>query len=195
MDKSKRCRGYNRDAHTAPRTAFARNNALGDGLQKLCRQCHTAAMQSFRAKIKAIPLDIRVASNLSGMKRCARCILAGRPGLRSIEDFNSSNLERDGKRPHCKDCVRELRWKRSGIVGMTVERYEAMLIQQGHRCAIPSCRTLSKRALDVDHDHETGEVRGLLCRNCNVIAGHGRESVAILTEMIAYLTSTVAVLR
>jgi Recombination endonuclease VII len=192
---SKRCRGHGHEAHIAPRTEFAGNKAQGDGLQKLCRACHSAVMKDFRAKIKTIPLEIRVGRNLSGMKRCARCVLAGRPGLRPIQDFNSSNLERDGKRPHCKDCVRELRWKHSGIVGMTIERYGAMLIQQNHRCAIPSCQTRSKRALDVDHNHDTGEVRGLLCRNCNIIAGQARDSVVILRDIVVYLASDAAVLR
>jgi hypothetical protein len=88
-----------------------------------------------------------------------------------------------------------MRWESYGIVGMTVERYEAMLIQQEYRCAIPSCDYRSRRSLDVDHDHATGEVRGLLCRNCNTIAGHSRESVDILRDMIVYLVGDAAELR
>ena len=73
---------------------------------------------------------------------------------------------------------------------MTIERYDAMLAEQNYRCAIPSCGTVgtSARMLDVDHDHLTGAIRGLLCRNCNITAGRCRESIPILTEMIAYLS-------
>lgn len=60
--------------------------------------------------------------------------------------------------------------------GVTLERYDEMLAAQGGVCAIchqPPKRDVSpmgdKRAkLVVDHNHETGEVRGLLCFDCNV---------------------------
>lgn len=60
--------------------------------------------------------------------------------------------------------------------GVTLERYDKMLEEQGGVCAIcrqPPKRDVSpmgdKRAkLVVDHNHETGEVRGLLCFDCNV---------------------------
>lgn len=53
--------------------------------------------------------------------------------------------------------------------GITVEDYERMLAEQGGRCKVTDCRRLpGKRRLDVDHNHQTGEVRGLLCRRCNL---------------------------
>lgn len=39
----------------------------------------------------------------------------------------------------------------------------------------------------VDHDHETGKVRGLLCNSCNVMLGHSKDDVAILQKGIEYL--------
>jgi hypothetical protein len=113
----------------------------------------------------------------------------GRDPVRPLSDFHESTDTPDGKRNHCKDCVRELRWKSYGIVGMTVERFAELLEQQDYHCAIPSCsvRGTDERVLDVDHDHDTGAVRGLLCRNCNTILGKSRESVGILTDLITYL--------
>lgn len=60
--------------------------------------------------------------------------------------------------------------------GVTLERYDEMLTEQSGVCAIchqPPTRDVSpmgdKRAkLVVDHNHETGKVRGLLCFDCNV---------------------------
>ena len=53
--------------------------------------------------------------------------------------------------------------------GMTMQEYKHMLALQGGVCAI--CRQPEnegyKRNLSVDHDHETGQVRGLLCHQCN----------------------------
>lgn len=50
--------------------------------------------------------------------------------------------------------------------GITPEEYEEKLSQQGGRCAV--CRRLpGNRRLAVDHNHRTGQLRGLLCYRCN----------------------------
>lgn len=50
--------------------------------------------------------------------------------------------------------------------GITIEQYELILEAQGGKCAI--CRGgTSKKHFAVDHNHKTGEVRGLLCARCN----------------------------
>ena len=65
-----------------------------------------------------------------------------------------------------KKVNRESKWRQYGIKDMTVELYEKMLKEQNGKCFI--CGSLSNgRNLDVDHSHETGEVRGLLCAQCN----------------------------
>lgn len=53
--------------------------------------------------------------------------------------------------------------------------YELMLATQGGKCAI--CRTdpAADRAFHVDHNHSTGDVRGLLCGTCNSLLGRLRE--------------------
>lgn len=62
------------------------------------------------------------------------------------------------------------------LYGVTPEQYDAMLAEQGHACAIcyqPEglIRLGRPMSLAVDHDHETGKVRGLLCANCNRALG------------------------
>lgn len=127
-----------------------------------------------------------VAARQGVVKRCRRCSSAGREPIRSIDDFYTARDQPDGKRPHCKDCVRELRWKSYGIVGMTIERFDQMLRDQNYRCAIPACRAPSARTLDVDHCHETGEVRGLLCKSCNSALSQQR-GIEVLKGLVAYL--------
>jgi hypothetical protein len=53
--------------------------------------------------------------------------------------------------------------KRLSKYGLTAAEFEALVAMQDGRCAI--CKR--ELALDIDHDHDTNEVRGLLCRSCN----------------------------
>lgn len=70
--------------------------------------------------------------------------------------------------------------------GLTVEEYERMLDEQGGVCAI--CGEPSAgRDLDVDHNHETNQVRGLLCWNCNTGIGKFKDSPMLLKKAIKYL--------
>ena len=68
--------------------------------------------------------------------------------------------------------------------GISIEEYEQMLATQGGRCAI--CGESSKR-LVVDHCHETGSVRSLLCNRCNLSLGAFEDNVDILMSAIEYL--------
>ena len=54
--------------------------------------------------------------------------------------------------------------------GLTTEEYDLMMEDQNAKCAICGLPSEGK-ALAVDHDHETGEVRGLLCGPCNMALG------------------------
>ena len=65
--------------------------------------------------------------------------------------------------------------------------YQEMYHSQEGCCAI--CRKQQERAFDVDHNHATGEVRGLLCTNCNRMLGHAGDSAANLRAAADYLES------
>jgi hypothetical protein len=78
--------------------------------------------------------------------------------------------------------------------GLTRSDYEEMLVAQRGLCAVcgqPETTIDKKRAavrkLAVDHDHETGQVRGLLCGNCNHGVGKFRDSPRLLRAASEYL--------
>lgn len=75
--------------------------------------------------------------------------------------------------------ARQLQIKRDSLLrtryGITRATYDEMLAQQDGKCGICRADTpgngRGNRYFDVDHCHETGKVRGLLCRQCNVLLG------------------------
>lgn len=78
------------------------------------------------------------------------------------------------------------RKKRLARVGLSVEQYDRMLVEQGGVCKICGRPPKSKR-LSVDHNHRTGAIRGLLCWKCNTGIGWFREDVAALRKAADYL--------
>jgi hypothetical protein len=68
--------------------------------------------------------------------------------------------------------------------GLTGEDFNRMLAVQGGRCAICA---LAAPLLHVDHNHATGAVRALLCRECNVGLGKFRDDPVLLRSAAAYL--------
>ena len=72
--------------------------------------------------------------------------------------------------------------------GITLQDYNAMFEEQDGRCAICGVHQSElKRALAVDHDHGTGEVRGLLCQKCNAGIGNLRDDASLLKRAACYL--------
>lgn len=94
----------------------------------------------------------------------------------------------DGKR-QCRACARERSRERlTAKYGLTVAAYEAVLQHQGHACAIchrPADDTPT--SLHIDHDHTTGDVRGLLCYKCNSGLGLFGDSPELLLAAAEYL--------
>ncbi len=85
------------------------------------------------------------------------------------------------------DKIRFIDMKRN--YGLTEERYKQMIIDQSGLCKICKKGPTGKRPLAIDHNHETGKVRGLLCYRCN-------QAIAILDnkghldEALEYLKSS-----
>lgn len=71
--------------------------------------------------------------------------------------------------------------------GISLSDYEALLERQNGVCAICRRTCKSGRNLAVDHCHETGKVRGLLCLECNRGIGALKDSIDLLTKAISYL--------
>ena len=129
------------------------------------------------------------------LKECKGC---GKRAYHSedLEAFVKASSCRHGYSRQCKECKskavspekrRELNLQR--LYGITLEDYDMMILAQDGKCAI--CETTSPRGntgrFHVDHNHDTGEVRGLLCSNCNTGIGLLQDSSKIVLKALNYL--------
>ena len=72
--------------------------------------------------------------------------------------------------------------------GLTVEGYELRLLAQSGKCAVCGMAgNVGGKRLAVDHDHRTGEIRGLLCNPCNLRLGWVEDDPTILNRVAEYL--------
>jgi hypothetical protein len=76
--------------------------------------------------------------------------------------------------------------------GISVAAYDQLLKDQNGGCTVCGVLATSEihGVLGVDHNHETGVVRGLLCHSCNVALGHGRDDPRKLRKLAEYLERT-----
>jgi len=119
------------------------------------------------------------------MKECRKC-----GEVKSLESYNKHTQTKDKHRSECKSCQAEvnadLNLKRN--YGISLAEYDKMLEEQEGECKI--CGTTDsqgKGRFHVDHCHITGEVRGLLCHNCNRGLGYFKDNITSLLEAVRYL--------
>lgn len=118
-----------------------------------------------------------------GMKWCARC--------QDFRPLTSFPARKAGGKPaaYCRPCQRAYNRERNTRIkfGLDADDYEMILACQDYRCAICGGRP-RKYALAVDHDHTTGEIRGLLCSRCNhKLLGAANDDPARLRAAADYL--------
>lgn len=70
--------------------------------------------------------------------------------------------------------------------GVTEEIFYKMLEDQGNSCKVCGCY-IDRSNINIDHNHETGEVRALLCCNCNALLGKSNDSPKLLRAALEYL--------
>ena len=89
---------------------------------------------------------------------------------------------------------RQKKWARERALkkhySMTQQDYDLMFAKQNGCCAICGIhQSKVKKTLSVDHCHNTGIIRGLLCNNCNLGLGKFKDSIITLEVAITYLSS------
>ena len=144
------------------------------------------------------------------VKQCKAC-----NQKKPIDEFYSEPRVSDGRTARCKECIKHAASihysiNKEGILkkmkseysseqerdkklqrtyGISTEIYEHMLKEQGYKCKIcPSTDPKHNSGkFVVDHCHTNGQVRGLLCGECNLMLGKAHDNIDTLQNAIAYL--------
>ena len=133
-------------------------------------------------------------------KQCKRCF-----ATKGLAEFHKQPSGPMGRHSWCRPCANayakvtrlkvtkpedKFRWNLKTKYGITPETLQAMREAQQGKCGI--CDQPMKREC-IDHCHETGRVRGLLCHRCNLLLA-GVEDREFRAKALAYLSSTEAFL-
>jgi hypothetical protein len=128
----------------------------------------------------------------SGVKK--RCRDCGQ--WKPLDEFPRNRNSKDGRHTYCKPChnargketyirlyggTRHYHLKRR--YGISVAEFDALVLEQDGICAI--CGASDPE--HVDHSHDTGDVRGILCFNCNGGLGQFKDSTDALRNAARYL--------
>lgn len=188
---------------TKPADEFSPNRQDKSGLASRCKSCHREHASSLRydvdptlhekccAKCKSVkPVDqfSRNVRNKSGLQSACRFCQQERH-----RDWYVRNSERVIARTKLwainnPEKSKDLAQKRARrrIYGLPPKEYDQLLKSQGEKCA--GCGdAFNGITPQVDHDHETAEVRGLLCGSCNKTLGMAMDSTERLLGLVRYL--------
>jgi len=112
---------------------------------------------------------------------CKACGL--RPPYKRNALCTKCRTDRRDKTAHAR-AQREATWRKLGV--SPAEHDRQFLAQEG-LCAICQTALGEGRDCNLDHDHATGEVRGLLCESCNTGLGKFRDRPRLLQRAVMYL--------
>ncbi|MCQ4204655.1 endonuclease VII domain-containing protein [Streptomyces sp. NPDC058783] len=175
----KQCTGCKRDL---PVSEFARDRNRGDGLQVRCRECvaeYSAAR--YRRRREAMGLTVREKADVpAGHKLCRAC-----GEVKPHSEWHRNATASDGLATRCK-AFRAIQGRAGHLrrhYGLTEAERDQLIADQGGVC----CICLAAPAAHVDHCHETGRVRGVLCFSCNAALGQFKDRPDAIRRAAAYV--------
>ncbi|UQU68122.1 endonuclease VII domain-containing protein [Couchioplanes caeruleus] len=179
---------------TLPSSEFHSNRRRPDRLAYYCKRCAAERSEASRRRRGIGQRRQTEVPVPAGSKWCPDC-----DTTKPLDAFARTKASSSGYHSYCKPChnargqetrkrlyggSREYHLRRRYGIGQL--EFDGLLAAQGGVCAI--CGVDDPQHLD--HDHRTGEVRGILCFNCNGGLGQFRDDPVLLADAIAYLKGT-----
>ncbi len=193
---------------------FCKDSRAPYGRANKCKLCHTKQYRPDEF-VEKVSLE-----GTAALRSCNRCNVKAFT-LADLNDFQRASGAMFGRANLCKPCAvkkaitntiskpaktdieielhrvvqRERHLKKA--YNLTLKDFAIMLESQDNVCKICKCEAHSARNafrehLVVDHCHDTGEVRGLLCSQCNIGLGSFKDNLKLVAEAAEYLKETQA---
>ena len=127
-------------------------------------------------------------SHLEQIRKCKNEYKEKAKEIRKIHDnLHKEELREKSKiyKEKHKDKIKN--WRLQKEHHITIQEYKNMFIEQEGKCAICGKKF---NYLCVDHDHNTGKIRGLLCHKCNLVIGYAHENIRTLISAAKFLEVT-----
>jgi len=164
-----------------------RNNSL-DGYRGQCKECWSKPSEiDYETRLKE-----REELKKEGKRRCTNC-----QNIKSLDDFYTRNgVGFDGKSVQCSECSairkRKDHWKGYLIKEKQFNQSDLENLYEKQNCKCGICKkdiniNPGNKDFAVDHDHDTMQVRGLLCMKCNRGLGLFNDNTDLLQAAIKYL--------
>ena len=166
--------------NTKPIDEFYKDKQRLSGYSPRCKKCHYQLGVRTR-KNNIVKYRLREKAYRQANKEKIK-IRTKNWAIKNKDKVNQKSKEWQRKNPE-KVRNNQLRYE----YGITIDDYNQLLIKQENRCAI--CKRHSDKTLVVDHNHQNGKVRGLLCRTCNTAIGLLNDNYLLLLEASNYLQS------
>jgi len=163
-----------------PVTDFHAKKRYRDGLDTWCKDCRSSYVKDWKKK------------NLDKVAAVAKrhYDAHGDELRRKGREYYAENRELIQQRARDRYDPETQKYKRlKKLYGLELEEYDRLVEIAGGKCQIcgvPGIET--SKGLVVDHDHETGDVRGLLCTRCNVGLGQFGDDMNLLNKALNYLS-------
>lgn len=111
-------------------------------------------------------------------------------GLPFDEESQAIMIEQASSRRRMLCIVCDKARKKASVYKISVEDQRMLFYGQGGRCAICGLEfDIDRSDAQIDHDHETGKVRGFLCGSCNRMLGHAKDDLRRLRNAQQYLAN------
>ena len=200
--------------------SFKKSTTSRYGRAPVCKECSAIEAKELRdaGKVGTITTDLPFDDHASALRSCTHCDVKAYT-KEDLEDFQLAKGAKYSRANLCKACAvakatknkeskppmseeklkayrkSQRKWHLKKTYNLTLEDFDIMLDEQGGVCKICGCEAYNERNafreyLVVDHCHDTGVVRGLLCSQCNIGLGSFNDNLSLVASATKYLEET-----
>lgn len=178
----------------------------------VCKICSGTYKKLNNAHLATHGLSIKEYNERFGVKRCSMC-----KKDKPLSGFSKNRSRSDGLRAYCKDCAsvvdkkwrienpeksrrisktsydrhmtpeKRFNYKLKHVYNLKREDFDKMYDTQNGKCKLCYKEIKAQVQSHVDHNHDTGVIRGLLCSKCNLGLGHFYDNSDVLVRASKYI--------